>query len=276
MKQLLSALAILLLFAPLHAQPSPRVTTSLNGEWTFHRDGSKETKTVTLPTHWETHEGLKFDGIGWYETTIELPDLKPGRLFLLHFNAFATHATVYWNDKKLGEHLGAWPPFRFDVTEHLSPSLSFGEGLGVRGSDSKRKHTIKIRVDEKVGHNTQGFLPIIAPHFGGIWQGIRLIEVPETYINDLDIKVSYDNAKQVILAEVSVLGTNAAEGSDLRATVNISKGDSGSVLTRPMQTVSSSNTHSFQTFWNSNDELWSPIAPRMHGIVFTLKHDKVS
>jgi hypothetical protein len=276
MKQLLSALAILLLFAPLHAQPSPRVTTSLNGEWTFHRDGSKETKTVTLPTHWETHEGLKFDGIGWYEKTIELPDLKPGRRLLLHFDAVATHATVYWNDKKLGEHLGAWTPFRFDVTEHLSPSPSRGEGLGVRGSDSKRKHTIKIRVDEKVGHNTQGFLPIIAPHFGGIWQGIRLIEVPETYINDLDIKVSYDNAKQVILAEVSVLGTNAAEGSDLRATVNISKGDSGSVLTRPMQTVSSSNTHSFQTFWNSNDELWSPSAPRMHGIVFTLKHDKVA
>lgn len=179
-------MAILLLFAPLHAQTSPRATTSLNGEWTFHRDGSKETKPVTLPTHWETHEGLKFDGIGWYEKTIELPDLKPGRRLLLHFDAVATHATVYWNDKKLGEHLGAWTPFRFDVTNQLSPSPSRGE---VRVSDSKRKHTIKVRVDEKVGHNTQGFLPIIAPHFGGIWQGVRLIEVPETYFDDLQFKV---------------------------------------------------------------------------------------
>jgi hypothetical protein len=171
MKLLLPTLAILIFIAPLHAQPSPRVTTSLNGEWTFHRDNSKETKPVTLPTHWETHEGLKFDGIGWYEKTIELPELKPGRRLLLHFEGVATHATVYWNDKKLGEHLGAWTPFRFDVTEHLSPSPSRGEGLGLRGSDTKRKHTIKVRVDEKVGHNTQGFLPIIAPHFGEFGRG---------------------------------------------------------------------------------------------------------
>ena len=121
----------------LWAQDSPRKAITLNGEWQFHRDGSKEIKTVTLPTHWETHEGLKFDGIGWYEKTIELPELPKGRRLLLHFDAVATQATVYWNDVKLGEHLGAWTPFRFDVTEHLSPSPPRGEGLGVRGRYSR-------------------------------------------------------------------------------------------------------------------------------------------
>ena len=37
-----------------------------------------------LPTHWETHEGLKYDGVGWYEKTIELPELPAGRRLLLH------------------------------------------------------------------------------------------------------------------------------------------------------------------------------------------------
>ena len=110
------------------AQDSPRKTTSLNGEWQFHRDGSKEIKTVTLPTHWETHEGLKFDGIGWYEKTIELPELPAGRRLLLHFDAVATQATVYWNDVKLGEHLGAWTPFRFDVTEQVRKAQSTPSG----------------------------------------------------------------------------------------------------------------------------------------------------
>ncbi|MFO0814412.1 MAG: glycoside hydrolase family 2 TIM barrel-domain containing protein [Gemmatales bacterium] len=174
-RTLLGNIALLLLTTVVSAQEvTPRKTTSLNGEWTFHRDGSGETKTVTLPTHWETHEGLKFDGIGWYEKTIELPELPKGRRLLLHFDAVATHATVYWNDKELGEHLGAWTPFRFDVTDHMKKA---------------GKHIIKVRVDEKVGHNTQGFLPIIAPHFGGIWQGVRLIEVPETYIDDLRIGI---------------------------------------------------------------------------------------
>jgi hypothetical protein len=25
-----------------------------------------------------------------------------------------------------------------------------------------------VRLDEKVGHNTQGFLPVVEPHFGGL------------------------------------------------------------------------------------------------------------
>src|SRR6476620_357397 len=95
---------------PLSAS-DPRKTISLNGEWTFRRDDQKDWKTVTLPTHWETHEGLKFDGIGWYEKTLPAITLPPGRRLLLHFDAVATHATVYCNDVKLGEHLGAWTPF---------------------------------------------------------------------------------------------------------------------------------------------------------------------
>ncbi|HQR08715.1 MAG TPA: hypothetical protein PLN21_17955, partial [Gemmatales bacterium] len=145
------------------AQESPRKTTSLNGEWQFHRDGSKEIKTVTLPTHWETHEGLKFDGIGWYEKTIELPELPVGRRLLLHFDGVATHATVYWNDVKLGEHLGAWTPFRFDVTQYLhasggrQPPDKAGEGAkdkesvkAPQGADAPRsqKHVIRVRLDE--------------------------------------------------------------------------------------------------------------------------------
>jgi hypothetical protein len=168
------------LFVSCHLSASePRKTTSLNGEWKFRRDDQKDWKLVTLPTHWETHEGLKFDGIGWYEKTLPAITLPPGRRLLLHFDAVATQATVYWNDTKLGDHLGAWTPFRFDVTEQVRRA----------GSVSDRSITIRIRVDEKVGHNTQGFLPIIAPHFGGVWQGVKLIEVPETYIDDLDIVV---------------------------------------------------------------------------------------
>ncbi len=67
MRIICSILLVAFYSAAQAGEASPRKTTSLNGEWTFHRDGSKETKTVMLPTHWETHEGLKFDGIGWYE-----------------------------------------------------------------------------------------------------------------------------------------------------------------------------------------------------------------
>lgn len=231
MKLLLRSLAVLLLFAPLHAQPSARVTTSLNGEWTFHRDGSKETKSVTLPTHWETHEGLKFDGIGWYEKTIELPELKPGRRLLLHFDGVATHATVYWNDKKLGEHLGAWTPFRFDVTEEVKKG---------------KIHTIKVRVDEKVGHNTQGFLPIIAPHFGGIWQGARLIETNDVAVDDLSLALTCDIKKNWINLKVPVKG-------DVSAIKSItlqwkSKSPENSLIQKYAEVKTDANSHRYYFF----------------------------
>jgi hypothetical protein len=169
---------------------NPRKETSLNGQWRFQRDDQKEWKTVTLPTHWETHEGLKFDGIGWYEKEIELPLLAENRRLLLHFDAVATHATVFWNDVKLGEHLGAWTPFRFDVTEQIRKNPT-------------AKHKIKIRVDEKVGHNSQGFLPIIEPHFGGVWQGVKLIETNETYADDLAFSLT-GTLKEKVVNPISI------------------------------------------------------------------------
>lgn len=177
------------------AKESPRKEISLNRQWRFRRDDQKDWKSVTLPTHWETHEGLKFDGIGWYEKTLEPITLAKGRRLLLHFDAVATHATVYWNDVKLGEHLGAWTPFRFDVTEQIQKNPT-------------AKQTIRVRVDEKVGHNTQGFLPIIQPHFGGIWQGIKLIEVPTMYINDLETTVNVDPKKQAVQIAIHLRGDN--------------------------------------------------------------------
>ncbi len=153
-----------------------RRTTGLDGPWRFRRDDQKEWKAVPVPSTFQSHEGIAWHGVGWYERTIDPVKLPEGRRLLVHFTAAATHATVFWNDQKLGEHLGGWTPFRFDVTEHV---------LKHPGQPA----TLRVRLDEKVGHNTQGFLPIIQPHYGGLWQGVQLIEVPAVYVDDLRVKV---------------------------------------------------------------------------------------
>jgi len=63
------------------------------------------------------------------------------------------------NGVELGRHLGGWTPFAVDATA----ALKFDGG-----------DVVEVELDEKVGHNTQGFLPIVQPHFGGIWQGVTL------------------------------------------------------------------------------------------------------
>lgn len=182
----------------LSVDNSPRRCLDVRGQWQFFldRNGRPEGpgKLACLPTHWETHEGLRFDGTGWYERSIEAWDVRPGWRVLLHFDAVATQATVYWNGERVGEHLGPWTPFRCDVTDQ------------VRRRPASGQHRLQVHIDEKVGHNTQGFLPVIQPHFGGIWQGIWLLEVPEVYFDDLAASVRGDWEQRRLIVSIPVRG----------------------------------------------------------------------
>lgn len=159
-----------------------RQTISLDGDWLFQRDAAESDKTkadawktVKVPSSFDQHEGVEFHGVGWYRKSVAPFAVPPGKRVLLHFEAAATEAEVWWNGEKLGTHLGGWTPFRFDITEL------------VRKAAPGAPHELRVRLDEKVGHNSQGFLPIIAPHFGGLWQDVELLIVPETYGDDLQL-----------------------------------------------------------------------------------------
>ena len=156
-----------------------RQTISLNGQWFFQTNGAPaaQWKSVPVPSYWESHEGTNFDGIGWYWRAVEPLALPPGRRALLHFQAAATEAEVWWNGQRLGAHLGGWTPFRFEVTPRAP-----AEGAGM--------NEIRVWLDEKVGHNTQGFLPVLQPHFGGLWQDVELLVVPGAYIDDLRVRAA--------------------------------------------------------------------------------------
>lgn len=139
----------------------------LDGEWQFRRAGvsPRLAKTVTVPSPFESHEGPDFDGIGIYQRTISAVPLQQRRA-ILRFHGVATQADVFVNGRLLGQHLGGWTPFDIDITQHLSEDVH-----------------LEVHVDEKVGHNSQGFLPVFAPHFGGIWQRVELLLVPPTWID---------------------------------------------------------------------------------------------
>lgn len=161
--------------ACLTAAGQPRSEQSLVGPWEFRRDETKPIawKPVTVPSSMQSHEGDNWHGIGWYRKQLRPLTVPAGQRLLLHITAAATHAEVYWNGAKVGEHLGGWTAFRVDVTDQ------------VRAAPATATHEVTIKLDERVGHNTQGFLPVIQPHFGGLWQSVKLITVPANYIDDL-------------------------------------------------------------------------------------------
>jgi hypothetical protein len=171
-----------------------RRTIDLSGAWEFQRDGSTNFwKSVPVPSTFQVYEGTNFHGMGWLRKTILAPNLPSGYRALLQFQAAATEAEVWCDQQRLGSHLGGWTPFRFDIT-----SL-------IRAAASGAPLEIKVRLDEKVGHNTQGFLPIIAPHFGGLWQPVELLIVPEIAIDDLQLLAVGDPASRELRLEIPIL-----------------------------------------------------------------------
>ncbi|MCC6784117.1 MAG: hypothetical protein IT457_14840 [Planctomycetes bacterium] len=111
-------------------------------------------RAVRVPHTFEDELGADFDGTAWYRRTLKVDHGGRHRL-LVH--AAATATTVWLDGVECGSHLGGWTPFRVELP--LRPGV---------------EHRLELRVDERVGHNTQGFLPVIQPHFGGLWRGVEL------------------------------------------------------------------------------------------------------
>ncbi len=174
MRVLLLIFAAVALWPAASAAEPLRSERILDGPWEFCREGEKSKwKPVTVPSSMQSHEGTDWHGIGVYRRSVGKLNIPAGKRLLLHFTAVATFAEVFWNGTKVGEHLGGWTSFRLDVTDLI------------RDKPADFKHILTIKVDERVGHNTQGFLPIVQPHFGGIWQPVKLITVPDKFIDDL-------------------------------------------------------------------------------------------
>ncbi len=133
-----------------------------------------EGKRVQVPAAWETALGTDYDGVAWYARDISVPAFGNQQRVLLRFHGAATAAQVWVGGTSVGGHTGPWTPFTLDVTS------------AVRAG---RTAQLVVRLDEKVGHNTQGFLPIIAPHFAGLWQKVELIVVSRVHLDDTRIAV---------------------------------------------------------------------------------------
>lgn len=251
------ALLLLSLAAFLTASPGSsapvRETIPLDGPWSFRQDTvpTNTWKTVQLPASFQSHEGTDFHGIGWYRRAVKVPPVAAGKRLLLHFQAAATEAEVWWNGQPLGRHLGGWTPFRFDVTEL------------VRGAKLDTEHEVLVRLDEKVGHNTQGFLPIIAPHFGGIWQSVSLLVVPETYGDDLQLLAVGEPRTGELRVEFPLRGTSllGVQGIQLRY-----RAPEAAAWSTPQTKLALENGVLKLRAPVPNVELWSPASPRLYDV----------
>lgn len=223
MTRLLKSVGVvaLVVAVPMSAEePGTRSFVPLDNFWKFTRvpEDGNPARVVSLPIEWETHEGVDFNGVGRYKMTLPALTLQPAKRFFVECEGVATEAKVYWNGRQIGSHLGAWTPFRCEAT------------AAFRATAEKSEHVLEIVVDEKVGHNTQGFLPVFLPHFGGIWRPVRLVVVGSSFIDDRSMLVVGDVDRKVVHVEVAIdRGNNNDVDFELQTQVTLTVKPRGSV-----------------------------------------------
>jgi beta-galactosidase len=94
-------------------------------------------KKVTVPHNWDQYEGYRRllhgnrHGDSWYRKTFSVKQPKTGKRFFLFFEGVGSYATVYLNNKKVGEHSGGRTTFTLDATDVIKTDGSANQ-LAVR------------------------------------------------------------------------------------------------------------------------------------------------
>ncbi|MDI9565229.1 MAG: glycoside hydrolase family 2 TIM barrel-domain containing protein [Chloroflexota bacterium] len=142
----------------------------------------------------------------WYRRQFTVdPAWLPGRT-LLHFGAVDWHCRVYVNGKYIGEHVGGYDPFSFDITDAL---IEDENTLLIWVSDPT--DTQPIQRGKQV--RKPGFIWYSA--HSGIWQTVWLESVPQTYLESIRITPDIDQEWVTIEALIA----NHVQGCALHARV---------------------------------------------------------
>src|SRR5215831_11662442 len=257
--------------APLIADPPSRTSMSLDGSWNsiidpyetgmsshFYENRKPESKTdlieydfdrspkLKVPGDWNSQrESLLFyEGPMWYQRTFSYHK-RPGKRVFLYFGAANYLSRVWLNGAKLGEHLGGYTPFNFEVTGELKD----GENSLVVEVDNTR------RLEGVPSIHTDWW------NYGGITRGVKLIEVPQNYIQNYFVQLAKGHTDE-IRGWVQLSGANSA-------TIEIPE-------LQIKQVVQADAQGRAEFHVKAKPVLWSPENPRLYQVLVASGEDRIT
>jgi len=156
----------------------------LNGKWKFSIENNNSkvfSGEIILPFPPESRisgveRNIAKNDILVYEKDFSLPEEFSDKRILLHFGACDQQAKVYLNDKLVGENIGGYLPFSFDITDYIKAE----NHLKVIASDP-------MDISLPYGKQTDKRGGMWYTKVSGIWQTVWLEAVPDNYIQKIKI-----------------------------------------------------------------------------------------
>jgi beta-glucuronidase len=209
-----------------------------------------ESPTLKVPGDWNSQKEKLFyyEGSLWLKRTFNyIPSQKNNRLFV-YFGAVNYRADVYLNGTKLGVHEGGFTPFNFEITSIVKPENNF---LIVRVND-------KRLIDAVPTVNTDWF------NYGGITRDVKLIEVPQTFIQDYTIQLEKNDPNT---ASGFVKLNNVS--SPQKVTITIPE------LKIEKEFVTNGDGYAKINFKVKKINYWSPESPKLYEVFISTPFEKL-
>ena len=175
---------------PFTAYPRPQLKRNsylcLNGQWDFAVNG-ESLGTITVPFPPES----RISGIGrrtgkkdrlTYHRTFTLPEGFLKDRVLLHFGAADQYTEVFVNDRFIGQNIGGYLPFSFDITDFLQENENKLTVIVTDPQDLNLPYGKQRKKRGGMWYTT----------VSGIWQTVWLESVPENHVEKLKITPELD------------------------------------------------------------------------------------
>jgi beta-glucuronidase len=260
--------------ANLIANVPGRTTISLDGTWNtivdpyetglgsrFYQNAKPRDKSqlveydfdasekLHVPGDWNTQRQtlLFYEGPVWYQRYFSYHKRSNTRVFV-YFGAANYQSRVWINGKKVGEHVGGFTAFNFEVSAEVS------EG----------DNSIVVEVNNTRSKEGVPALSTDWWNYGGLTRSVELIEVPNTFIQDYSVQLAKGSADQV----VGWVQFNGGSGQ-YEVTVEIPEAH---VKQTVQLTAAGYAAFSFPAKLN----LWSPENPKLYRVIISGEGDTVT
>jgi len=252
-------------FSAIQAQNLERSKTNINLGWNYLENDTKKISDVNVATNWVAlnlpytwnNQDATDDQPGyrrsasWYKKNLAIATIDSNKLYKLYFEGANITTNVYVNGKYVGEHIGGYIGFTFDITNFIH--VVNNEVL-VRVDNS---YNIEIIPSQKSDF-------II---FGGITRDVWLLSMSKNNIDTIKITTPQVSEKSAMLKVVATI-KNLNNFSDFEYAAQLTNPKGKVVATKKGKITGESTTIDFNEL--KNPELWDVNKPNLYSVSVSL------
>ncbi|WPP49216.1 sugar-binding domain-containing protein [Catalinimonas niigatensis] len=202
----------------------------------------------------------KYTGAAWYQKEVDIPDDWQDKAIILHLERCHWESSVWVDDQKVGSQNSLSTAHRYPLTSYLSPG----------------KHTISIRIDNRIkidlGENSHSISDHTQSNWNGIVGEIYLESRPKTYFSEVQLFPDASAQSVTVRGKVSAVD---AQSTPLNITAQVSGKNFEANLDEQSFEVNSEGAETdFEFTYDLGEEakLWDEFDPNVYQMKLSIEN----